>query len=220
MRAKASWRWMAPLTSAALHGAALVALASPWSRPLPRAEPSVLMVEMVRLAPSVAVSPATSVPATSPVAARPVKLAKPRPKAATPTPSPAIDTSPAPQGELGPSSETVATDHFPGSGDTETGRRAVPVATAPSYSLGSAHTPAPDYPWSARRRGIEGRVVVRLHVGADGTPFRVELLHSSGDSTLDRAALQTLRQWRLHPATSLGQAVDGQVVVPISFKLT
>lgn len=94
------------------------------------------------------------------------------------------------------------------------------IATPPGYSLGTVNTPAPDYPWSARRRGIEGRVVIRLEVGADGHPTQVELIHSSGDDALDRAALTTLRNWRLRPAVADGVPVPGRIVVPILFTLT
>lgn len=94
------------------------------------------------------------------------------------------------------------------------------MAAPPGYSLGAATTPAPDYPWSARRRGIEGRVVLRLEVDADGLPTGIELVHSSGSDALDQAAITALRQWRLRPALADGVPVAGRVLVPIVFKLT
>ncbi len=87
------------------------------------------------------------------------------------------------------------------------------------YSLGSAATPLPDYPWSARRRGQEGRVIIRLSVDEYGHPIKATILTSSGNASLDQAALKTLKRWRLTPARRLGVAVTAQIDVPIRFQL-
>jgi protein TonB len=89
----------------------------------------------------------------------------------------------------------------------------------PRYSLGSATTPLPDYPWSARRRGQEGRVIIRLSVDEHGHPINAVILTSSGNASLDQAALKTLKHWRLTPARRMGIAVETQIDVPIQFKL-
>ena len=44
------------------------------------------------------------------------------------------------------------------------------------------------YPSRARRLGIEGRVLLRVRIAADGSPERVLVLESSGHGSLDRAA--------------------------------
>jgi protein TonB len=90
---------------------------------------------------------------------------------------------------------------------------------APVFQLGSAENPLPRYPWRARRQGIEGRVVIRLMVAADGTPERISVLRSSGYAILDRAAVRTFRDWRFRPATRAGIAVASSLDVPISFRL-
>lgn len=87
------------------------------------------------------------------------------------------------------------------------------------YHLGAAATPLPDYPWSARRRGREGRVVVDLEVDAHGRPVRVSVRESSGDAALDRAALDALAAWTLVPAVKDGVAVASRLSVPIRFEL-
>ena len=88
-----------------------------------------------------------------------------------------------------------------------------------AYHLGSADTPLPDYPWSARRRGREGRVVIVLDVDAGGHPIHVSVVESSGDDALDQAALNALARWRLAPALKDGVPVASQVRVPIRFRL-
>jgi len=89
----------------------------------------------------------------------------------------------------------------------------------PSYGLGSAGNPRPRYPKSARRRGIEGRVVLVVRVGSDGTPSSVKVGTSSGHDSLDRAALEAVENWRFQPATRAGVPVPGTVEVPITFRL-
>lgn len=50
------------------------------------------------------------------------------------------------------------------------------------------------YPMSARRRGIEGTVTVRVRVDSDGTLGHHEVTASSGHSVLDSAALDALKR--------------------------
>ncbi|MBM3541576.1 MAG: energy transducer TonB, partial [Alphaproteobacteria bacterium] len=70
-----------------------------------------------------------------------------------------------------------------------------------------------------RRRGIEGRVVVRLQVGADGHAKAAAIESTSGHDVLDRAAAETLATWRLVPAERAGRAVPATILVPIRFRL-
>src|SRR5690606_18950829 len=48
--------------------------------------------------------------------------------------------------------------------------------------------PAPEYPPAALRAGISGEVVIRIDVGADGRPASLEIVRSSRNRDLDRAA--------------------------------
>ena len=79
--------------------------------------------------------------------------------------------------------------------------------------------PAPDYPVDAQRNNETGTVVVRIEVGADGTPTDVTLARRSGSRSLDRAAIKAARRWRFRPAQRDGQAVAGAVEVPMAFSL-
>jgi protein TonB len=78
---------------------------------------------------------------------------------------------------------------------------------------------APVYPAPARERGQEGRVVVRLVVGADGVPAEIRIADSSGVAALDAAALEAVRQWRFAPARRAGVAVPEERLAPVVFRL-
>jgi periplasmic protein TonB len=78
---------------------------------------------------------------------------------------------------------------------------------------------APIYPDLARRRGEQGRVLLRVNVSADGTPLDVAVLDTSGHQSLDAAALSAIRQWRFVPATQAGRAVPAEADVPVRFRL-
>jgi len=92
-------------------------------------------------------------------------------------------------------------------------------AMAPGYALGSSSNPRPTYPLAARYDGIEGRVMLRVRVDADGLVSGIDIATTSGHPILDRAALETVRRWRFEPARSGGMTVPGEVDVPIQFRL-
>ena len=89
----------------------------------------------------------------------------------------------------------------------------------PRYNAAYLSNPPPAYPLSARRRGIEGTVLVRAEVAAGGECLRAELKKSSGAEMLDQAALEAVKKWRFVPAKRGSQAVVAWVEVPITFKL-
>jgi protein TonB len=77
----------------------------------------------------------------------------------------------------------------------------------------------PRYPEAARRRGEQGRVVLRVDVSADGAPIDVTVTEGSGFPSLDAAALGAVRQWRFVPAMRGGTPVAAVAQVPIRFRL-
>lgn len=79
--------------------------------------------------------------------------------------------------------------------------------------------PAPEYPAAAQRSGVEGTVIVRVDLDANGSPVDVELAQSSRSRDLDRAALRAVRGWTFEPAISNGKAVASSVQVPVDFRL-
>ncbi|MBZ0104797.1 MAG: energy transducer TonB [Sulfuricella denitrificans] len=94
-----------------------------------------------------------------------------------------------------------------------------PAVEAPRFNAAYLNNPPPAYPLSARRRGIEGRVLVKAEVLADGSCNRVELKKTSGFDPLDQAALEAVRKWRFVPARKGSQSISAWVEVPITFKL-
>lgn len=96
---------------------------------------------------------------------------------------------------------------------------AEPPLESPRYNAAYLSNPPPSYPMSARRRGIEGTVLVRAEVAAGGECLRAELKKSSGAEVLDQAALEAVKKWRFVPAKRGNQAVVAWVEVPITFKL-
>lgn len=94
-----------------------------------------------------------------------------------------------------------------------------PVLEAPRFNAAYLNNPPPVYPLAARRRGNEGKVLVRAEIQADGSCSRVALKKTSGSDLLDQAALEAVRKWHFVPARKGGQAITAWVEVPITFKL-
>lgn len=79
--------------------------------------------------------------------------------------------------------------------------------------------PKPEYPDACRRRRIEGTVLCRMHVKADGRVERVDVVESSTDERLDRAAVRALERWRFDPPRRAGVAISSKVLHRVSFRL-
>jgi len=96
-----------------------------------------------------------------------------------------------------------------------------PVEETPVYwDMKPIETRAPVYPPRCLRMGIEGNVRVRVLVGENGRPQEVTIGQSSGESALDEAAMEAVRQWRFEPARRNGMPVRAWAAIPIEFKLT
>jgi protein TonB len=93
------------------------------------------------------------------------------------------------------------------------------VQTNPIFNAAYLNNPAPFYPLSAKRRGIEGKVLLNILVKTDGTAATVKILRSSGYKELDEAALEAVRKWKFIPAHRGGQFIQANVVVPVEFKI-
>lgn len=112
----------------------------------------------------------------------------------------------------GPSSESTGSEQTPSS-------RALlgeeTVDREPAYS----YNPKPAYPRSARRRGQEGTVLLRVEVLANGRVGEVVVDTSSGYESLDEAAVKAVRKWRFTPARRGSARVNCWVRVPVEFDL-
>ncbi|MCP5451630.1 MAG: energy transducer TonB [Gammaproteobacteria bacterium] len=75
--------------------------------------------------------------------------------------------------------------------------------------------PQPRYPSLARRRGEEGRVLLRLTVNATGRVEAVSVVHSSGFELLDQEAQRTVARWRFQSPPTERMVAQ----IPITFRL-
>jgi protein TonB len=82
-----------------------------------------------------------------------------------------------------------------------------------------SQNPKPDYPILARRKGWEGRVVLRVEVSAEGKPIGASVVESSGRSILDDAALEAVKGWKFEPALKNGRSSAGALDVTFEFRL-
>lgn len=85
----------------------------------------------------------------------------------------------------------------------------------PDYKI----NPTPRYPLTARRRGYEGDVHLRVYVLENGRVGKIELEKPSGYEVLDESALEAVKDWVFIPGTRDGRETASWVTVPISFRL-
>ena len=81
------------------------------------------------------------------------------------------------------------------------------------------NNPKPRYPSASLRLEEQGKVVVRVFIGIDGIPQKIELGISSGFDRLDRAALEAVKEWRFVPGTRAGVPEAMWLDVPVIFKI-
>ena len=216
------------LVSAALHALVLVALplinlrvpAEPVplevtlapARPLPTGP----LIEMQRPQPRPPQREKTPPPPRqqsierAPVLALPRELSVPEPRLTVPAPEPR--TAPEP-----PAPTPAAQEPERALSKVE---RAPPESvSSPVYNAAYLRNPEPRYPMSARRRGEQGTVVLKVLVTREGTVASVSVDRGSGSAALDQAALDTVRMWRFAPARRGAEAIESSVLVPIVFRL-
>ena len=109
------------------------------------------------------------------------------------------------------------------------------AGTVPTELNGEGHLPAvpdqnppttygyvltrvqPHYPEEARQQRIQGAVVLKALVGADGSVQELKVI--SGDPRLVQAATDAVRQWRFQPHRSKGQSTGFETQITINFLL-
>jgi protein TonB len=72
---------------------------------------------------------------------------------------------------------------------------------------------APSYPLAARRRGIEGEVLLHVRFDASGQPREISVMTSSGSPMLDDAARDAVARWRFRGGAA------GAIELPFAFRL-
>ncbi|MDK2123396.1 energy transducer TonB [Parachitinimonas caeni] len=103
--------------------------------------------------------------------------------------------------------------------------RVLPVAAGPA--LDPTGTPLmartisktpPYYPAEALDQGIKGKVDVAVLIGPAGEITEAILAYAEPDRTFDKAALESLRQWRFEPFIDQGVAKPYAACVSLQFK--
>lgn len=151
---------------------------------------------------------------------KPTPVVQPKPAAASKPTQQNILTSAATTGNPVETSAPVAQAAAPAPSAPSPVREAPVAMVPPKFDAAYLSNPAPPYPTLSKRMGEEGRVLLKVHVGADGRPLEVSIAQSSGFPRLDDSARETvLRNWRFVPARQGDQAVAGSVKVPIIYTL-
>ncbi len=89
------------------------------------------------------------------------------------------------------------------------------------HRAGYISNPKPHYPPDAVAKGQEGIVVLRVSIQEDGGVDDVKLQRSSGFSSLDEAAVSTVRdRWRFAPARQGGTNIASQEILWVRFLLS
>jgi len=88
--------------------------------------------------------------------------------------------------------------------------------TKPVAVLRKTH---PEYPKKARRRELEGTVILLATISPQGHIEKLSLDKSSGHSILDNAATQAVENWTFSPAVVSGEPTRASLTVPVRFSL-
>lgn len=173
--------------------------------------------------PQVTPTPPQPRPAPVPMAApraQPVAQPAPLPVAvetAVPTPQEPVEPiKPQPAATSTPVAVAAAEPTAP---PTPQAPPAPPRIELPSSSAEYLNNPAPPYPPLSKRRGEQGKVVVRALIEVNGTASQAEIRTSSGHDRLDQAALQTVLKWRYVPGRRAGVPEAMWFNIPIHFVL-
>ncbi|BEU02194.1 protein TonB [Agarivorans sp. OAG1] len=79
---------------------------------------------------------------------------------------------------------------------------------------------APVYPRVAKKRGLEGTVMVEVWLDPTGRQTKREINSSSGVKSLDKAALKAVKRWQFKGLIVDGQAQASRALIPIRFNLS
>ncbi|MBN8707244.1 MAG: M56 family metallopeptidase [Bacteroidetes bacterium] len=75
------------------------------------------------------------------------------------------------------------------------------------------------YPEDALKKGIEGKALLNVVVSEKGEVKKTEVLESSGNAELDKAAIEAAKATKFIPGKKDGKAVAAEVKIPFQFKL-
>jgi periplasmic protein TonB len=106
-------------------------------------------------------------------------------------------------------------DEGPGAGQGDSYKLYANVATLPTC----LYCPDPQYTDEAREAKLQGKVTLRVVVGADGRAAQIQIVQGIGLG-LDDRAVQSVRTWRFVPAHDAAhRAVPQWVYIEVVFRL-
>jgi len=122
-----------------------------------------------------------------------------------------------------------------GSGQSQVAPRQNPDASG-KYHVGDGVSPPkllyavdPEYSDRARRKRVQGKVVLSLTVDPQGRPQDVRILHSLSEkvdkklqaaaSDLDEKAVEAIKQYRFDPALLKGKPVPVETTVEVNYRI-
>jgi protein TonB len=188
------------------------------AEPAAPAVPAALEQELAPVAPPLAADIAAVSTVSTPTPIQPLPRPRPRPVTESGRTAPLEDLAAklAPPASAAPPALAVPAHDAPGVASVAEGK---PGEEGARQAVALAGNPSPAYPGVARRRGIEGQVLLRVAVDAAGRPTAVSLARSSGSALLDEAARDAVARWSFVPARVGGMPVAAEVDVPITFRL-
>jgi len=77
----------------------------------------------------------------------------------------------------------------------------------------------PNYPYKAKRMGIEGSVTVQFLVDRNGRTQDLKIVAAKPEGIFDETVRKTVPRWRFKPGKKAGQPVDTWVEMTIRFEL-
>ena len=171
-------------------------------------------------------APRVAPPAPPTPPAPPPPRPAPRVQAPRPAPMPVAiaDPTPAPHAPVGittpqPPAPPIEAPVAPPAPPAPPAPSAPARIDMPSSDAAYLNNPKPGYPAISKRMGEQGKVVLRVLIGTDGLPQKVEINKSSGYDRLDRQAQEAVMRWRFVPGKRNGVPEAMWSLVPINFVL-
>lgn len=188
--------------------------------------PKEVLVHFITLEPTPVAQPVQPQPKPKPAPPKVlpvIKKAAPKPRPVAPPVNPtpseqAITMAPSPP-QPASAEPFVAAEPQPAAAAPAPAPAAPPPPQTISSGVEYLRAPQPEYPLLSRRRGEEGKVVLRALINLKGRPDQVEIQTSSGSSRLDEAARQAVQRAVFKPHLENGVPVMVYAIVPIKFQL-
>lgn len=77
----------------------------------------------------------------------------------------------------------------------------------------------PVYPYEARRKEINGKVILRFVVDSEGNVQNIKVLRAEPKGLFEENAREAVKKWRFKPGYFSGEPVNTRVTVPITFEM-